>query len=212
MTACASRALVQRHASSQLLALYSARCYSSSAVRIRAITQDTHNTSPHFCSRLLYAFDATTEQRLRRVSSDRKNNGLRRVTKRQEKKISLLRGLRLLRGRVPGLLRLRRLTKEGHVNPDAGRVGNMWVMILAIVFSLIGQYYLPVRHLDYYAFNQGCDTNACKGAAAVYRVSCCTAIFFVSNATVGWLDPSFPRSEVGREAIGMDSTTFASLY
>ena len=82
-------------------------------------------------------------------------------------------------------------TKEGHVNPDAGRVGSMWVMILAIVFSLIGQYYLPVRHLDYYAFNQGCDTNACKGAAAVYRVSCCTAIFFVSNATVSWLDPSF---------------------
>ena len=77
------------------------------------------------------------------------------------------------------------------MNPDAGRVGSMWVMILAIVFSLIGQYYLPVRHLDYYAFNQGCDTNACKGAAAVYRVSCCTAIFFVSNATVSWLDPSF---------------------
>ena len=82
-------------------------------------------------------------------------------------------------------------TKEGHVNPDAGRVGSMWVMILAIVFSLVGQYYLPVRHLDYYAFNQGCDTNACKGAAAVYRVSCCTAFFFISNATVSWLDPSF---------------------
>ena len=82
-------------------------------------------------------------------------------------------------------------SKDGQVNPDAGRVGSMWVVISAIVLSLVGQYYLPMRHLDYYAFNAGCDTNACKGAAAVYRVSACTALFFVVNAAVGWLNPSF---------------------
>ena len=59
---------------------------------------------------MLYAVDAAKHQ------TTRKENGLRRVP-------SLLRGLRLLRGRVPRMLRLRDKNKRGPREPRRGPRG-----------------------------------------------------------------------------------------
>mmetsp|Transcript_19147 Transcript_19147/g.58955 ORF Transcript_19147/g.58955 Transcript_19147/m.58955 type:complete len:454 (+) Transcript_19147:167-1528(+) len=83
-------------------------------------------------------------------------------------------------------------SKDTAPNPDAGRVGSLWVMLLAVVLSLVVQYYagqLEPQLLDYYAWDDGCDSDACKGAMGVYRVSLCTALFFGINAITTWLAP-----------------------
>ena len=53
-------------------------------------------------------------------------------------------------------------------NPDAGRTGSMWVMVLAMALSLLMQYYVA-KYMDFYAWTCDDDDAGCKGAAAVSR-------------------------------------------
>ena len=76
--------------------------------------------------------------------------------------------------------------KDSKPNPNAGRVGSLWVMLLAVVLSLAVQYTTVVKYLDFYAWDSGCDTDACKEAAGVYRVSMCTGVFFALMALSGY--------------------------
>ncbi|KAJ1454887.1 serine incorporator/TMS membrane protein [Pelagophyceae sp. CCMP2097] len=73
-------------------------------------------------------------------------------------------------------------------SPDAGRWGSLWVMIFAIVGSLFLQYYAAL-HFNYSILDEGCDDTACRGAALVYRVSCCTALLFLVNGVVAYVHP-----------------------
>ncbi|KAJ8610837.1 hypothetical protein CTAYLR_006448 [Chrysophaeum taylorii] len=82
-------------------------------------------------------------------------------------------------------------------NPNAGRCGSLWIMILAMILSLVMQYYVAQR-FDWYAFNEGCSgSHACRGAAMVYRISFCTACFFAALAAASHVDPRIHDSAWG---------------
>ena len=76
------------------------------------------------------------------------------------------------------------------------------------------QYYLAAK-LDYYAINEGCSgsqTHACRGAAAVYRVSLSTALFFAVLACATYAQPSLHDAGWGGKIfwwVALTGATFA---
>lgn len=87
----------------------------------------------------------------------------------------------------------------------------MWIMILAMALSLGVQYY-GGQYLDYYAFDQGCDSNACRGVAGVYRISLCTAFFFVIVGIISHVEPRFHDSNWAAKFTGWFSLLVISLF
>lgn len=87
----------------------------------------------------------------------------------------------------------------------------MWIMILAMALSLGVQYY-GGQYLDYYAFNQGCDSNACRGVAGVYRISLCTALFFTINGIASHIEPRLHDSNWGGKFSGWVFLLLISLF
>jgi len=91
---------------------------------------------------------------------------------------------------------------ETEATKDAGRCGSMWMMILAMLLSLGVQYYLA-KYADFYAWTVGCgDDDGCKGAAGVYRVSFCTATFFLVMALATRASPAFHDGFWGAKFLG----------
>lgn len=87
-------------------------------------------------------------------------------------------------------------------------------MLSAMALSLFMQYYLAAK-LDYYAINEGCSgsqTHACRGAAAVYRVSLSTALFFAVLACATYAQPSLHDAGWGGKIfwwVALTGATFA---
>lgn len=89
----------------------------------------------------------------------------------------------------------------------------MWIMVLAMALSLAMQYYLA-KYFDLYAWNSGgCDDEAgCRGAAAVYRVSFCTCLFFFVMAGATWASPAFHDAFWGAKFLGWVVLLVVSVF
>ena len=96
-------------------------------------------------------------------------------------------------------------------NPDAGRTGSMWVMVLAMALSLLMQYYVA-KYMDFYAWTCDDDDAGCKGAAAVYRVSLCTCLFFAAMAAGTYASPAFHDSYWGSKFLGWVVLLVVSVF